>query len=344
MANQKILVTGGGGYIGVLLVEKLLEKGYRVRVFDKFFWGEKPLGHLKGKIETVQGDIRKPPASIVKGISAVIHLAAFSNDPMAEFDPKANYEVNTLGTKRIAQLAKKNGVGRFILASSASIYDRGLKAKIELRDEKAKVKPIAPYSVSKYEAERELLKLADDDFCPVILRKGTVYGASPRMRYDLVVNTLFRDGFLTKKLTVFCGGVQWRPLVDVEDVVGAYLLCLTAPEEKVKGEIFNLVYKNYRVLEVAREVKKAFKKVLGKDLEIDVDNSFRKDRSYKISGRKIKRVLGWEPKISVGQSVERMIKKAKAQGWNDFMHPKYYNIKWMSPIFRAEKTKKGGLG
>lgn len=340
MIAKKILVTGGAGYIGIPLVEKLLDKNYAVRIFDRLYWGKKPLKHLKGKIEIIQGDIRRPPPSILDDVSGVIHLAAFSNDPMADYDPETNYEVNTQGTKIIAQLCKKRGVRRFIFASSASLYDRGLTTNAVLRNENSKINPKAIYSISKQKAEQVLLKLNDQDFCPIILRKGTVYGFSPRMRYDLVVNTFTRDALLSKKLMVFCQGVQHRPLVDVRDVAKAYIACLEAPEKKVKGEIFNLVYKNYQVLEVAQGVKKAFAKINGANLEIEVDFSPRKDRNYKMSGAKIKKTLGWQPSIPAEKSVENMAREIQKHGFVDFMHPRYYNIEWMMPFLRKEKNRK----
>jgi nucleoside-diphosphate-sugar epimerase len=340
MGKGKILVTGGAGYIGILAVEELLSNGYSVRVFDKFFWGKEPLKHLKDRIEMVQGDIRKPPISIFRNINAVIHLAAFSNDPMADFDPETNYEVNTLGTKKIAQIAKKMGIKRFIFASSASIYDRGLDAKDALKNEKSRVKPKAYYSISKLKAEKELLKLADKDFCPVILRQGTVYGFSPRMRYDLVVNTMVRDALMGKELTVFCRGIQWRPLIEVRDVAKAYIACLGAPEGKLRGEIFNLLYDNFRVLEVAKKVKNLIEKIKKSKVKLIVDHSPRKDRTYRMAGKKIKKVLGYKPTISIEESIKDMIKEIEKNGFTDFMHPKYYNIQWMDPFLRAERNRR----
>jgi nucleoside-diphosphate-sugar epimerase len=328
-SNGKILVTGGGGYIGVVLVEELLEKGYAVKILDTFYWGFEPIKHIKDKVEIIQADIRDVGKEVLKDVSAVIHQAGLSNDPMAEFNPEANFEINTEATRRFAKLCKENGIKRFTFASSASIYDKGLLAEDVLQDEDSKVTPKAAYSLSKYKAERELLKLADKNFCPVIFRQGTVYGFSPRMRYDLVVNTMLKTAMMTNKLIVFCGGEQWRPLIDVHDVAQAHILAIEAPEEKVCGQIFNLVYKNYRVLELAHWIRKALREIKGLNPEIEVDYSPRKDRSYRISGEKIKKFLSWEPKISVEESVKDMIKKIEEYGYTNYMHPRYYNIEWM---------------
>ncbi len=327
--KSKVLVTGGGGYIGVVLVEELLERGYSVKVLDTFYWGFEPIKHIKDRVEIIQADIRDVDNSVLNDVFAVIHQAGLSNDPMAEFNPKANFEINTEATKRLAKLCKENGIKRFTFASSGSIYDKGLLAEDALQDENSKVEPKAAYSLSKYKAEQELLRLAGKDFCPVIMRQGTVYGFSPRMRYDLVVNTMLKTAMMTNKLLVFCGGEQWRPLVDVRDVAQAHIVALEAPEEKVCGQIFNLVYKNYRVLELAHWVRKALREIKGLNPEIEVDYSPRKDRSYRISGEKIKKVLNWEPKISVEESLKDMIKKIEEYGYIDWLHPRYYNIEWM---------------
>lgn len=335
-----ILVTGGTGYVGSVLIPELLNRGYSVRVLDKLYFGDKHLKNLSGKIEIVQGDIRKPSAAIFEDITAVIHLAGLSNDPTAEFNPKANLDINTNGTKIMAQMAKKYGVKRFVFGSSCSIYDRGLLAEDSLKDEKSLVEPKAAYAVSKYRAERELLKLADKNFCPVILRKGTIFGFSPRMRYDLVVNTMVRDAMDKGKIKVFCGGEQWRPLVDITDAARAHIACLEAPEEKVRGEIFNLSFKNYRVLELAHWVEKVYKDLGLGEIKIEVDYTERKDRSYRISAKKISDVLGFTPTVSVADSIKTMIENIKKWGYTDFYHPRYYNISWMMLLSEMEKILK----
>lgn len=327
--NGKVLITGGAGYIGCVLVEELLAKGYALRVLDTFYWGFEPLKHVEDKVEFVQKDIREVGEDAFKDVFAVIHLAGLSNDPMAEFNPKANYDINTKATKRIAVLCKTNGIRRFTFASSASVYDRGLLAEDLLLDEDAKVSPRAAYSSSKYRAENELLKLSDKDFCPVIMRQGTVYGFSPRMRYDLVVNTMVKSAILTNKINVFCGGEQWRPLIDIHDVALAHVAAIEASLHKVGGKIYNLVYKNYRMLDLAHRIRKVLRDELNINPEIEVDYFQRKDRNYRISGEKIKRILGWEPKISVEESVGHMLKEIKNRSTDDFMHPRYYNIEWM---------------
>jgi nucleoside-diphosphate-sugar epimerase len=331
-----ILVTGGAGYIGCVAVRQLLDKGEAVRVYDKLYFGEGGLADVADKIDLVQGDIRHFDPAVLDGCNAVIHLAGLSNDPTAEFNPKANHEINTVGTDVVARACKERGVSRFVFASTCSIYDLGFYAPDFLRDEESEVRPRAAYAVSNYEAERVLLGLADDRFCPVLLRQGTVYGWSPRMRYDLVVNTFVRDALTKGELTVHAGGEMWRPLVDVSDLSRVYIACVEAPDEKVRGRIFNVVEKNYRILELAHWVREAFKPV--RKVEIEVDYSSYKTRSYRVSGRRIEVELGFQPLVTVKESVERMMRMIQANGHVDLLHPRYYNIEWMTLLHDMEQT------
>ncbi|TET07782.1 SDR family oxidoreductase, partial [Candidatus Aerophobetes bacterium] len=206
-----VLVVGGAGYVGSMLVRELLNKGYAVRTFDKFYYGDRGIEDIKDRIEVIQGDMRNIDSSIFEDINAVINVGGLSNDPTAEYNPKANYEMNVVATKNLAKLSKKRGIKRFIFASSCSIYDLGFGGEDVVQNEEVKVNPKATYSRSKYDAERILLKMVDEDFSPVILRKGTIFGFSYRMRYDLVVNTFVKDALTKGKITIFRGGEMWRP-------------------------------------------------------------------------------------------------------------------------------------
>jgi nucleoside-diphosphate-sugar epimerase len=333
-----ILLTGGAGYIGSVLLKHILNKGEAVRVFDKMLFGEHGLMDFKGQVEVVYGDLRTIDEDVLEGIDSVMHFAGLSNDPMAEFNPKANNDINYVATKRFAGLCKKKGIRRFTFASSCSIYDMGLSAEDVLKDETSEVRTRATYAISKHNAEKALIESADENFCPVILRQGTVYGFSPRMRYDLVVNTFVKDALTKGCLNVFSGGEMWRPLIDVNDVAKAHILCIEAPEDKVRGEIFNLSYKNYRILELAHWVKEAFRNV--KNIEINVDYSNFTQRSYRVSTRKIETVLGFTPKLSVIESVKNMINEIENYGYSDFDNPRYYNIRWLMLLSEVEKTIK----
>ncbi len=331
-----ILVTGGAGYIGCVLVAEFLAKGEAVRVVDKLYFGDEGLKDCRDKIDLVQGDIRYIEPKWLDGIDSVVHLAGLSNDPTAEFNPSANHEMNAVATGVLAKACKERGIRRFTFASTCSIYDRGLFAEDLLYDENAQVAPRAAYAISNYEAEKMLLDLCDENFCPVILRQGTVYGFSPRMRYDLVVNTFVKDALTKGTLTVFCGGEMWRPLVDVTDVAKAHICCVEAPEDKVRGQIFNLVFKNYRILELAHYTREALKHRV--KLDINVDYSHYKARSYRVTGQKIETVLGFKPTMPVKESAENMVERVLEHGFTDFLNPRYYNIEWMTLLVQMEET------
>ena len=329
-----ILVTGGAGYIGAVAVRELLDKGFAVRVLDKFLYGDDPLKEVMNRIDCVPGDICHLDEAVLDGIDVVIHLAGLSNDPTAEFNPDANRRMNTFATQNLAEACKRKGIERFVFASSCSVYDRGMMADDIIQDEDSPLEPRAAYATSKYAAERALLELADDRFRPVILRQGTVYGWSPRMRYDLVVNTFVRAAFETGKLTVHCGGEMWRPLVDVTDVAKCYLACIQADLDVVGGQIFNLSYKNFRILELAHWVKKALDGIV--DVEIVVEYGNQTARDYRVSTRKMERVLGFRPVTSVEDSARNIAHKVQAGIHADFHNPKYYNIKWLEMLVEID--------
>src|ERR1039458_3434398 len=230
--SKSILVVGGAGYLGCVLVEELLNRGYAVTVFDRLFFGDEGLRRFRDRVRLLTGDIRSMPPAVMEGVSAIINLAGLSNDPTAEYNPEANHQMNTVATRTLAEMAKKAGVKRYIFASSCSIYDVGIvdEERDVLLNEESPVQPRAAYGVSKLAGERELLALCDKDFSPVILRMGTLFGFSPRMRYDLVVNTFVKDAFLKGAMTLHYGGQMWRPLVDVRDAARAYVMALEAPD------------------------------------------------------------------------------------------------------------------
>ncbi len=336
---SKILLVGGAGYVGAVLAEELLERGYAVKILDRLYYGEDGLRDVRDRVELIVGDMRTVGPEVLEGVDAVVNLGGLSNDPTAEYNPQANYEMNTVATRKLAEFCKQQGVRRYVFASSCSIYDRGVgdDRKDILLDETAEVTPRAAYSRSKYEAERCLLELADQDFCPVILRKGTIYGFSPRMRYDLVVNTFVKDALSKGVLALHYGGEMWRPLVDVRDVARAYIVCLEAEEEKVRGEIFNVSFQNVRISELALRVREALRQV-GVQVDIRPDYSYKGVRSYRVSAQKIERVLGVHPKVTIEDSVADMVEKIERYGYTDFDNPRYYNIRWMRLLEEAHKV------
>jgi nucleoside-diphosphate-sugar epimerase len=184
--GRLVLVTGGAGYIGSVLVPRLLNRGYRVRILDRLYWGRGPIEGILDQLELVEADVRDMPATALDGVDAVIHLAGLSNDPTAEYDPDANWQMNAVATETLGRNCVDRDVERLVFASSCSLYD-GMPPG--MHDERAPIEPRGAYATSKRYGEQALLELVDDGLCPVMLRNGTVYGYSPRMRFDLVVNT-----------------------------------------------------------------------------------------------------------------------------------------------------------
>ncbi len=336
---QKVLLVGGAGYVGSVLAYELLQRGYAVRILDRLYFGDDGLRDIRDRVELVVGDMRVMDATILRDVDGVVNVGGLSNDPTAEYNPQANHEMNTLASKKLADLCVANGVRRYVFASSCSIYDRGVgnESADVLLDESSDVNPHAAYSSSKREAEKLLLGMVSDNFCPVILRKGTVYGFSPRMRYDLVVNTFVKSALATGKITLHYGGEMWRPLVDVRDVARAYIACLEAPEEKVRGQVFNVSFHNIRISELGLRVRAALH-ASGHDAEIVPDYGYQGVRSYRVSAAKIQRVLDFQPKVSIEESVKDLVKQIKAYGYTDFDNPKYYNIRWMKLLEEAHKV------
>src|SRR5436309_1705690 len=244
---KKVLVVGGAGYVGCVLVEELLAKGYSVRVFDRLFFGREPAQQFLDRVELVVEDMREFDESHVRDCGAVINIGGLSNDPTAEFAPRANEELNTWASIRVAEVAKRAGVPRMLFASTCSIYDRGVgeEARDILLDETSDVDPRAAYATSKLAAEKAIIAMAEDTFAPVAFRKGTIFGFSPRMRYDLVVNAFVKAAMTTGKLQVHYGGSMWRPLIDVKDVARAYVMALASDLDLIRGEIFNLTAGNF---------------------------------------------------------------------------------------------------
>jgi nucleoside-diphosphate-sugar epimerase len=336
---RKILLVGGAGYVGSVLAEELLERGYAVKILDRLYYGETGLREIRDRVELVVADMRLPPANVLEDVDIVVNLGGLSNDPTAEYNPKANYEMNTVAAKTLAEMCQAAGVRRYVFASSCSIYDRGVgnDDKDIMQDEETPVSPRAAYASSKREAEKILLDMTSDTFCPVILRKGTIYGFSHRMRYDLVVNTFVKFALSQGYINLHYGGEMWRPLVDVRDVARAYIVAIQADEDMVKGQIFNVSHHNYRISELALRVREALRQV-GVDPEIRADYGYRGVRSYRVSTKKIEQVLSFRPKVELEESVIDMVAKIRQHGYTDFDNPRYHNIHWMRLLEEAQNV------
>jgi nucleoside-diphosphate-sugar epimerase len=320
-----VLVTGGAGYIGCVLVPRLLARGYRVRVLDSLYWGEEPLAGFRDRIELVEADVREMPATALDGVDGVIHLAGLSNDPTAEYDPKANWQMNAVATETLGRECVERGVERLVLASSCSLYD-GLPAGMHGED--APIEPRGAYATSKRYAEEALTALVPEGLCAVFLRNGTVYGHSPRMRYDLVVNTFVKDALLQGRLLVHGGGWMWRPLVDVRDVSDAMILALEAPAELCRGEVFNVLHANYQIRELAMLVAGSVQ-LLGRDVRLEEAPMPALTRDYECSNAKLATRLGFSPSHSVVDAVSDLLARIDLADPASLTDPRHYNIRWL---------------
>jgi nucleoside-diphosphate-sugar epimerase len=276
-------------------------------------------------------DVRLLTTDDLKKFDAVIHLAGLSNDPTAEFNPVANRVINYEATVRLGEMARDAGVERFVFASSCSVYYSEC-ADGHIYDENHPVDPKAPYSWSKLQAELGLLELASTDFSPVILRKGTLFGFSPRMRYDLVVNTFTRDAYAKRRLNVQAGGRMWRPLLHISDAVDAYKAVLTADRDAVHGNVFNVVSGNYQVLAIAHEVRRALEE-RGVTIELDI-TPVGVSRSYRVAGVKFHDYLGVELSRGIRDAVHEMWDASALV--SDLNHPIYCNISWLELLADIE--------
>lgn len=326
--DQLILVTGGGGYIGSTLVPRLLNRGYRVRVLDRLYWGRGPLADVIDRIELVEADVRDMPATVLDGVDGVIHLAGLSNDPTAEYDPNANWEMNAIATETLGRACLDRDIERLVFASSCSLYD-GMPPG--MHDETAPISPRGAYATSKRYGEQALQALAGEGLCPAILRNGTVFGYSPRMRFDLVVNTFVKDALLRGELLLHGGGWMWRPLVDVKDVSDALIATFEAPAELVRGEIFNVLHSNYQIRELAMLVAGSVQ-LLGRSVTLCETPAPRLTRDYECSNTKLASTLGFQPARSVVEAIAGILDSIDVEDRTKLTDPRHYNIRWLELI------------
>lgn len=326
--QRKVLVTGGAGYVGSVLVPKLLAKGHQVKVIDLYIYGENVLDSVKDHPHLIQvkGDIRNRTLleKELKGYDTVIHLACISNDPSYELDPQLGKSINYDAFLNLVDISKKTKIKNFIYASSSSVY--GIKDEPEVTED-LPLEPLTDYSKYKAECEKILLKEATDDFIVTIIRPATICGYSPRLRLDLTVNILTNHAVNKREITVF-GGEQKRPNLSIADMTDLYVYLLDLPDEKIHKKIYNVGYENYGVKEIAEMVKN----IINPDIPIKTTPTD-DNRSYHVSSKKIKEELGFVPKHTIEEAILDL-KKAFEEGKipNPLDDKRYYNIKTMQAL------------
>ncbi len=323
---MRVLVTGAGGYIGSVLVPMLIERGYSVLALDRFFFGKDKLPSANGRLNILEADIRFFEKEILKDVDAVIDLAALSNDPAGELDPVKTWSINYLGRFRVATFAKLMGVKRYILPSSCSVYG----FQDEVVDETSDTNPLTTYAKANLKAEKDIINLADDRFTVVILRQATVYGLSPRMRFDLAINGMIKGFFKNGKIPILRDGTQWRPFVHVRDTSSAMIKVLEAPKDKVNREIFNVGFdeQNYQIFDLAKRVAEA----IGIPFEYEW-YGLPDHRSYKVSFKKIKEKLGFEPQYNAEKGAVEIWEALKS-GKVDPDDPRTITVEWYKNLLR----------
>src|SRR3972149_6054207 len=325
---KNLLVTGGAGYVGAVLVSKLLDKGYKVKVIDLYIYGEDVLSKVRNNpnLVEIRGDIRDRQLleKEIPRTDAIIHLACISNDPSYELNPELGKSINYDAFIQLVDIAKKNKVKRFIYASSSSVY--GIKEVPEVTED-IPLEPLTDYSKYKAKCEEILLKEATDDFIATIIRPATVCGYSPRMRLDLTVNLLTNYAVNTGEITIF-GGEQMRPNIHIEDMTDLYVYLLELPKEKIHRKIYNAGYENYKVKEIAGMVQS----IVGKHVSIKTvpTNDI---RSYHVSSKKIKDELGFSAKHTIEDAIVDLKKAFEQERIPNPMNDiRYYNIKAMQAV------------
>ncbi len=308
---MNVLVTGHRGYVGSLLVRRLAEAGHQVTGLDTGWFEGCDLGPPPAPAHrSVDADVRDAQPSWFRGIDAVIHLAAFSNDPLGSFNPSLTARINHLAASNLARMARAAGVRRFVFASTCSVYGAGGES---LLDESSPLDPLTPYAAAKAAAEHEILALAEPGFCPVSLRPGTAYGASPRLRGDLVVNNLLAHALFDGEVLLKSDGRQWRPIVHVEDIARVFVAVLEAPAQAVRGAVFNLGFEgeNYRVAELATRVEQA---VPGSVIR-HADDAGPDTRSYRVDCSALARALpDFQPMYRLADGIADLARRLRGDG------------------------------
>lgn len=333
-AVKKVLVIGCCGYLGSVLVRKLLARGFTVFGLDKLLYGDKGISELydNPSFNFIQGDIRdiKVLVDAIKGCDAVIHLAAIVGDPACQLDAEETITINYLATKTLTEVCKYSQVNRLIFASTCSVYGASESPDTPITEESS-LNPVSLYAEMKIKSEMAILEAVDDNFSPTILRMATLYGLSPRMRFDLVVN-LFAVRAAKKEPVTILGGNQWRPLLHLDDASEAYIKCLQAPIETIKGQIFNVGSneQNYKISELGSILKRVFP-----DLQIEHKPGVVDERNYRVDFSKISRMLDYRTKGTIEDSLYEIKRAVETGQIGDYTDKKYSNYESLSEQFNV---------
>jgi nucleoside-diphosphate-sugar epimerase len=321
---MKILVAGGAGYVGSVLVPHLRDRGYEVDVVDLLWFGN----HLPPGIKVINREIMSLEEKDLKGYDQVVFIAGLSNDPMAEYSPSRNFVDNAALPAYLAYVSKRAGVRRFVYGCSCSVYGYSVD---ELCDENAPAVSSYPYGISKLQGEFACLRLQDEKFSTIALRKGTISGYSPRMRLDLIVNTMFKSAVADKIINVNNPSI-WRPILDIRDAASAYTRAVEA-DYSISG-IFNIAHGNYTVGEVADLVKEGVKEHLGIEARLNImhNNDF---RNYKVNIEKARNVLSFNARYDVKDIIKSLADNLHK--FKDMENMEYYNIKIFKNLDAARK-------
>ncbi|PIQ42556.1 MAG: NAD-dependent dehydratase [Gammaproteobacteria bacterium CG11_big_fil_rev_8_21_14_0_20_46_22] len=323
--KKKVLVIGGAGYIGSALLPKLLDEGYSVRILDLFVYGKEAIQDYLNhpRVQIIQADFRQIDKIVeaVRGVSSVVHLGAIVGDPACSLDEDLTIEVNLIATRMIAEICKGFGVKRFVFASTCSVYGAG----DSILNETSALNPVSLYAKSKIACEHVLMKMADHEFSPAILRFSTIFGLSGRTRFDLVVNLLTAKACFDGEITVF-GGDQWRPFLHVDDAAASVMSALLADQSKVYKEVFNVGGDalNKTIRDIGKLVKQAVPSA--KLIEHGQDADL---RNYRAEFSKIRTVLGYEPKWTVEQGIQQIITAINEGRIVNYQEPQFNNAKFL---------------
>jgi len=336
---MRILVTGHKGYIGTVMVPMLLGAGHEVVGLDSDLFRGCTFTPGNHDVPELRLDLRDVQPTHLKGFDAVVHLAALSNDPLSDLNPEITYDINHAASVRLARLAKDTGVRRFFFASSCSIYGKGGD---DLVDETAELHPITPYTISKVRVEQDVAKLADHRFSPTFLRQATVFGVSPRLSFDLVLNNLVAWAYTKGRVHIKSDGTPWRPIVHIEDISRAYLAVLAAPREVIHNQAFNVgqTEENYRIRDLAAIVQEV---VPGSRVEYAKDSG-PGARSYRVDFGKIQRLLPeFKPQWNARRGAEELYAAYRSAGLvlEDCEGPRFKRIDHLKHLLATGRVDAG---